>query len=37
VHHMYIDSHPTPTTSDIGVWKETKKSRQASHRDQIKP
>jgi hypothetical protein len=19
VHHMYIDSHPTPTTSDIGV------------------
>jgi hypothetical protein len=33
VHHTYNDSHPAPTTSDIGVRKETKESRQASHRE----
>jgi hypothetical protein len=35
VHHTYNNSHPAPTTSDIGVRKETKESQQASHREQI--
>jgi hypothetical protein len=35
VHHTYNDSHLAPTTSDIGIRKETKESRQASHREQI--
>jgi hypothetical protein len=37
VHHTYNDSHLAPTTSHIGVRKETKESRQASHRELIQP